>query len=219
MRVLAKLLSWVALLLLRRRSRALLESLSKAYASYSRDSCTLATSNLTSALLIAEDRRFYRHGGVDVTASLRAVWYLVFKGKLVGGSTLEQQLVRTLSGEKARSIRRKFREILLCTLVSRVVPKSDVPRLYLSVAYFGWRMNGLRDACRRLGLAPDNLSIRQAAGVVARLKYPEPEHRSEVRQRQIKSRTEYILRSFGQTGIGRRQLQIEALESETLSDF
>jgi membrane peptidoglycan carboxypeptidase len=127
--------------------------------------------------------------------------------------------VRTLSGEKSRSIKRKFREILLCTLVSRVVPKSEVPGVYLSVAYFGWRMNGLRDACRRLGLAPDQLSIRQAAGIVARLKYPEPEIMSEGRKRQIRYRTEYILRSFAQTGIGRRQLQIEAPESETLFDF
>lgn len=219
MRVLARLLSWAALLLLRRRSSALLEILSKTYIHYSRDSGTLATLNLTSALLIAEDRRFYRHGGVDVAASLRAVWYLVFKGKLVGGSTLEQQLVRTLTGEKARSINRKFREILLCTLVSRVVPKSEVPGLYLSVAYFGWGMNGLQNACRRLGLAPDHLSIRQAAGIVARLKYPEPNLISEVRLRQIRCRTEYILRSFAQTGIGRRQLQIEAPESETLFDF
>ncbi len=219
MRVLAKLLSWAALLLLRRRSGALLETLRKAYIFYSRDSRTLATLNLTSTLLIAEDRRFYRHGGVDITATLRAVWYFVFRGRLVGGSTLEQQLVRTLSGEKARSVKRKLREILLCTLVSRVVPKSEVPGLYLSVAYFGWRMNGLRDACRRLALTPDHLSIRQAAGIVARLKYPEPELMSEARQRQIRCRTEYILRSFAQTEAGRRQLQIEAPEGETLFDF
>jgi membrane peptidoglycan carboxypeptidase len=193
--------------------------LRNAYVRYSHDRATLATPNLTSALLIAEDRRFYHHGGIDIKATLRAVWYLVFKGRLVGGSTLEQQLVRTLSGEKARSLKRKFIEILLCTLVTRVVPKSEIPGLYLSVAYFGWRMNGLRDACRRLGLAPDRLSIRQAAGIVARLKYPEPEVMSEVRRRQISCRTEYILRSFAQIGIGRRQLQIEAPGSETLFDF
>jgi membrane peptidoglycan carboxypeptidase len=218
-RALANVLSYAALLLLRRRASSLLAALGTAYCRYARGGKRLVSPNLISALLIAEDRRFYHHGGVDVIATLRAAWYCIFRGRLVGGSTLEQQLVRTLSGDKARSVRRKFREIFLCTLVSRIVPKAEVPGLYLSVAYFGWRMNGLRDACARLGFVPERLSLRQAASVVARLKYPEPERRSEPRRRQIKSRTEYILRTLARSCGERSPVRIEARESETLLDF
>jgi membrane peptidoglycan carboxypeptidase len=218
LRSLAKLLSCLSLILFRRRSRLLLTTLATAYNSYSKDARSSQSSNLVPALILAEDRRFYRHGGVDGAAMLRAAWHSLFLGRLMGGSTLEQQLIRTISGDKARTVGRKFREVLLCTLVSRVVPKRDIPGLYLSTAYFGWHMNGLKEACRRLGFAPNNLSLRQAASVVARLKYPEPEYRSEARSLKIASRTEYILQ-----GLAKKRceglLQIEARENETLFDF
>ena len=42
----------------------------------------------------------------------------------------------------------------LAILVTRHVPKAELPALYLSVGYYGWRMNGLAQACRRLGIDP-----------------------------------------------------------------
>jgi len=92
-----------------------------------------------------------------------------------------------------RSLRRKFREMLLACLVADIVPKADIPGLYLSVAYYGWRMNGLAEACERLGMDLNLLTEAQAARLVASLKYPEPRFASSARMRKLQVRATYIL--------------------------
>jgi membrane peptidoglycan carboxypeptidase len=169
-------------------------NLSSVYSHYRRSLKGRIPRCLIQSLLSAEDHRFYRHCGVDLYALARAAWCTATRGILTGGSTIEQQLVRTLLQRYEKSVSRKLSEILLATGVSAMVPKSDVPGLYLSVAYFGWRMNGVEEACRRLGFHLQNLSFMQAASLVARLKYPEPRVCSPRRNAQIKGRTHYILR-------------------------
>jgi len=93
--------------------------------------------------------------------------------------------VRTLSKRYERTIRRKIREILLASLVELQVPKVDIAGLYLSISYFGSRMNGIEQAASRTGLTMKVLTPRQAASLVARLKYPEREDAKEMRLRQI----------------------------------
>src|SRR5207244_8697723 len=95
-------------------------------------------------------------------------------GRREGASTIEQQIVRVLTNRFERTFVRKVHEVLLAALVADLFPKSATPRLYLSIGYFGWRMDGFLQACRRLELRPDILSLDDAADVVARLKYPEP---------------------------------------------
>jgi penicillin-binding protein 1A len=190
--------------------------LSLTYEAYLRQKVGPIDPNLLSALLAAEDRRFFRHGGIDIIATARAAWYCFVKRQLVGGSTIEQQLVRTITGHTERTLTRKLREILLSTLVTNRVPKTEVPGLYLSLAYFGWRMNGYRDACRRMGISTSRrLSMRQAASIVSRLKYPEPEHPNPRRLQQINLRTEYILRQTASGEGSMAMLAPEAVDGET----
>ncbi len=149
---------------------------------------------LVHALIVAEDRRFYAHGGVDPIAVARALWRVTAQGKIEGASTLEQQLVRTVSCRYEKTIARKVREVLLASLVHRAIPKKSLPGLYLSVAYFGWGMNGLEQACERLNIQLEHLSLEQAASLVARIKYPEPRELSLARSRQIRARERHIVR-------------------------
>lgn len=145
-------------------------------------------------LISGEDHRFFKHPGFDVIAICRAVWRCVFWGVREGASTIEQQLVRVLTGHYELTVGRKCKEILLATLVTRVVPKSDVPALYLQIAYFGWRMNGFRQACIRLNLRPEVISIQDAALMIARLKYPEPRIAPPQRLVQIFRRHDHLIR-------------------------
>lgn len=158
-----------------------------------RANCKIAN-NAVVALIVGEDRRFYKHYGFDPIGIARAIWWLVTRGVWTGGSTIEQQLVRTLTGRYERTFRRKLREILLASLVQEILPKSDVARLYLSVAFFGWQMNGIQQACGRLGINIESMDRQQAASLVARLKYPEPKEASERRRRQITMREKHISR-------------------------
>lgn len=143
-------------------------------------------------LVSGEDHRHGRHCGFDLYAICRAIWRRAAYGRREGASTIEQQIVRVLTNRFEPTISRKVRELLLATLLSKDVPKSAMPSLYLSIGYFGWQMNGFAQACRRLGIRPDTISLDEAAGLVARLKYPEPHVSPVSRLAQINRRREHL---------------------------
>ena len=147
-------------------------------------------------LVSGEDHRHGLHPGFDSIAICRAVWRRLTSVSREGASTIEQQLVRTITGRYERTLRRKLTEIILAILVDASFDKRVLPAVYLSIAYYGWRMNGYRQACRRLGFRPHSLTLDQAAALVSRLKYPEPRVPPIVRLRQINRRTEHLLNLY-----------------------
>jgi len=144
-------------------------------------------------LVSGEDHRHAWHPGFDLIAICRALWRRMAYGSREGASTIEQQIVRTITGRYEHTLRRKLKEILLATLVGASFPKEILPPLYLAIAYYGWRMNGYRQACQRLGLRPGSLALDEAAGLVARLKYPEPRTAPIARTLQIHRRSKHLL--------------------------
>ncbi len=144
------------------------------------------------ALVAVEDRRFYAHSGVDPIAIMRAAYAIVVRGRREGGSTVEQQLVRAITGDRSPSVRRKMREIALAEELRWHHAKDDLARAYLHVAYYGAGMNGFTDACRYLAIDARRATDRDAARVVARLRYPEPS-RSDDRIRFLIARREHYV--------------------------
>lgn len=149
--------------------------------------------SLLSILVVGEDRRFYLHAGFDPFAIAGAFWRLIKSGKLSGASTIEQQLVRVLTGDRRRTVGRKAREITLACALSLTYEKTEIAGMYLAVAYFGWRMNGVEEACDRLSFNFSNITLLQAAALVARLKDPEPQYATVKRSALIAKRTEYLM--------------------------
>lgn len=146
---------------------------------------------LTKALVVAEDRRFYQHAGVDSRGLFRAISVFIRIRSVQGASTITQQLVRVLTHDYRRKVARKLKEMCLACAIDRKVSKAEQAALYLRVGYFGWQMNGLVQASRRLRCRSP-LSAAAAAAVVARLRYPEP-HNPNARQRErIERRAKYI---------------------------
>jgi len=101
--------------------------------------------------------------------------------------------VRTLSKRYEKNDKKEDSRDTSASLVELQVPKVDIAGLYLSISYFGSRMNGIEQAASRTGLTMISLTPRQAASLVARLKYPEREDAKEMRLRQIYVRTEHIV--------------------------
>ena len=166
-------------------------------------------------LVSGEDHRHRWHAGVDPVAICRVCWKRFVYGSLEGGSTIEQQLVRTITGRYERTVRRKLKEIVLATLVCCWFSKRVSPAVYLAIAYYGWRMNGFPQACERLGLTPRSIGLNAAASLVARLKYPEPSRMSLGKARQIRRRRDHLLALY------RRHIHAgvyEHLNVETLHD-
>lgn len=201
----------LAHLLLRRQVKTLHRDLSELLVSF--DGClgTLVPPVLRQALIAAEDHRFYDNSGVDPIALLRASYQLLRYGRLQGASTIEQQLVRTVTNRYERTLRRKLREILLATCVGEVLSKEETSGLYLMVAHYGWGMEGLRRACGSMGVRLCSMSAFDAASLVARLKYPRRRYPRPVWELRFQRRVQHILRLVA---LGRGQ----ALEMPSASE-
>ncbi len=99
-------------------------------------------------LIEAEDRRFYRHPGVDARAVLRAAWNNLRGGERQGASTIAMQVAR-LQRPEARSLAGKLLEASTAFCLVRRFGREGVLRQYLKIVPQGNRIHGLAYAARR----------------------------------------------------------------------
>lgn len=122
---------------------------------------------LKDAVISAEDRNFYRHGGVDPRGMLRALWTDLRSGEAAqGGSTITQQYVRQAYEEVGtdRSIARKIREAILASQLDRQVDKETILHRYLDTIYFGEGAYGVGAAANTYFRKPvAELTLNEAA--------------------------------------------------------
>lgn len=192
----SKILSVIAIIFLRSEWEELKILLSQKSLSLSLNVREYPPVIIRKILISGEDHRNGKHYGFDIYAICRVIWNRIIYKKREGASTVEQQLVRVMTGRYEYTLRRKFREILLATLVAKSFDKSTIVCIYLEVAYFGWRMNGYIEACHRLGFSPNSLTLDESIKLVARLKYPEPRTASSKRLYQIYIRKIHLKRLF-----------------------
>ena len=88
------------------------------------------------ALIAIEDRSFYSHAGFDVRGLARAA-VSVASGKLQGGSTLTQQLVKNFFLTSERTLQRKLTELVMAVLLELHYDKDEILETYLNEIYFG----------------------------------------------------------------------------------
>lgn len=120
---------------------------------------------MVDATVATEDANFYRHRGVDPLAVVRAVWYALRERRVVSGaSTIPQQLVKRLYLTPERTVRRKVKEAILATEISRRYPKDAILEIYLNELYYGNHAYGIHAAATTyFGVAPAQLTLAQAA--------------------------------------------------------
>lgn len=144
------------------------------------------------AIVILEDRRYFRHVGVDVRSSLREVYKLLTFRKHGGSSTIEMQFVRTCTGYKETTLRRKLFEMYMAWALVHRANKLEVLRSYNKVAYFGSGLTGLDETAYALfGLHPDDLNLEQATQIASMLVYPRPLKPTDEWRRKILRRSKY----------------------------
>lgn len=146
-----------------------------------------------SALVEAEDRRFFIHRGIDIFAILRAVKVNLSERPIQGASTIEQQLVRTITARRERTYTRKLREVCLALWLSAAYDKPTIAKVYLTLAYYGFEAAGLDDACRYFRVRRSAPSIRDAALVVAHIRYPLPRVHTSEAVNKISRRAEWVV--------------------------
>jgi len=120
-------------------------------------------------LVAYEDKRFYRHPGVDGLALMRAAAQAAWNGRIVsGGSTLTMQVARLLEDSGTGRWKGKIRQARLALALERRLSKDQILALYLNRAPFGGNLEGVRAATRAyFGKDPARLSPAEAALLVA----------------------------------------------------
>ena len=126
------------------------------------------------AFLAAEDRRFYRHGPIDVIGIARAAVANWQAGEVVqGGSTLSQQLAKSLFLTPDQTLKRKIQEAVIAQRLERMLTKDEVLELYLNRTYFGANTFGVDGAARTyFGKTAGQLTLSEAALLAALPKAP-----------------------------------------------
>lgn len=117
------------------------------------------------AIIAAEDRRFYDHGGVDLRSLFRVLGTAVRDRRASqGGSTIEMQLAKILVNGSDRSLDRKIRDIAVAQQIDNVKSKDEVLDLYANSVYFGEGAWGIQAAAETyLGKEAKDLTISEAA--------------------------------------------------------
>jgi len=122
-----------------------------------------------------EDRRFFSHPGVDARSIVREAFKVLTGRKHGGASTIDMQFVRTVTGYRAPTMKRKVYEAFLALVIQSRHNKLEILRSYLACAFFGSGLIGANAAAQRMfNKNADQLSIDEAALISAMLAYPRP---------------------------------------------
>lgn len=117
------------------------------------------------AFIAIEDKRFYRHKGIDYRRVMGAAFKNVRSGAFKeGASTISQQLIKNTHLNNDKTISRKITEMRIAKDLERHYTKDEIIEMYLNILYFGNSMYGIGSASRILyGKTPAELSIKESA--------------------------------------------------------
>ena len=148
--------------------------------------------NLITCLIVAEDHRNELHFGIDHVAIARAIYAILFRGKMEGASTIEQQYVRTVTGRYERTLRRKFREQIIAASISRQMSKNTIASSYLQIAHFGHNCTGVKGVEKVSRKELKNMDQDELIRLICQLKYPRPINTDREWDRKIEQRIVYV---------------------------
>lgn len=126
------------------------------------------------AVIATEDANFYRHGGIDPKAIVRAgIKDLMAMKKVEGASTLTQQLAKQVFLTPEKSWRRKFNEMFLAVEIEKNFTKDQIFEMYANQVYLGHGAYGVESAARLyFGKNAKNLTLAEAATLAGMIRRP-----------------------------------------------
>ncbi|MDG4753018.1 transglycosylase domain-containing protein [Micromonospora sp. WMMD718] len=182
------------------------------------------------AIIAAEDRRFYSHGGADLRGIARALVANVKGGGTEqGGSTLTMQYVRNVlktdpnrtpeerQAATEQTVGRKLQEIRYANALEQSLSKDEILNRYLNIAYFGSGAYGVAAAGQRyFGKAPADLTLGEAALLAGLVQSPDAYSPIDGDKDQALARRGYVLDAMAETGAITAQ-QAAAAKTEALT--
>ncbi len=156
------------------------------------------------AFISAEDKDFYNHFGLDLKATLRALITNIRNigtGKrLIGASTITQQVAKNFLLSSELSYERKIKEAILAIRIERAFTKNEILELYLNEIYLGFKSYGVAAAALNyFDKSLDNLDLSEAAFLAALPKAPN-NYNPIYKQKQAIIRRNWVLNQMSKNG-------------------
>jgi penicillin-binding protein 1A len=164
------------------------------------------------AILAAEDDTFFEHQGINLWSIVRAaIANLRSRGIRQGGSTITQQVVKSLLLTPERSYTRKIREAILATRIEKALTKEEILILYLNQIYFGRGAYGVEAAARVFfNKTARDLTLVEASYLAALPKAPSYYSRHD----RARERQGYVLQRMASLGFITDEQRTEAREAD-----
>lgn len=156
---------------------------------------------LPKAFIAAEDARFYDHAGVDSISILRAfINNIRAGGRSQGGSTITQQVARSLLLSREKTYIRKIKEAILAYRIDQVLTKEQVLHIYLNQIYLGEKSYGVEAASQTyFGKSVQDLTLAEMA-ILAGLPQAPSRYSPFKHYNQAKKRQGYVLNRMAAEG-------------------
>ena len=156
------------------------------------------------AFISAEDKTFFRHGGIDYPGLVGAVFDYTRKsvsgGRAKGGSTITQQVAKGLLQDSSYSVGRKIREAILAFRLESTLSKQQILELYLNQIFLGRNAYGAQAASRAyFDKDVGDLTLPEAAYLAVLPKAPSNYDPERATQKAI-NRRNYVLREMEANG-------------------
>ena len=163
--------------------------------------------NLKYAFISAEDKNFFNHSGIDLSSIIRAFFqninnyfFTENNNRLIGASTITQQLVKNLYLDSQKTIVRKMKEIIIAIKLERILDKEKILEMYLNEIYFGRGAYGIVAASEKyFNKRLLDLTIEEYAFLAALPKAPS-RYDPEDNYGTIKERRDWVLDRMGSNG-------------------
>ena len=165
------------------------------------------------AFIAVEDKKYFYHQGVDYLAILRAwlqnIVNIVQNKRLVGGSTITQQVVKGFFLSNKRNLSRKIKEAVLAYRISKIASKQKILEVYLNQIYLGKHSYGIYIAAQNyFGKELNDLNIEEAAMLASLPKAPSSLNPYRNYQKAFDRRNWAISRMFEESYITQEQEMI-----------
>ena len=130
--------------------------------------------HLKQAIIVAEDKNFYKHPGIDFKGTMRAIMVdLRLRKPMQGGSTITQQLIRSTFLTRKKTIERKIREIILTIELERKYSKDQILEWYVNQVPFGSNAYGVEAATQTyFKKSVSEISLPEAAILASLIQAP-----------------------------------------------
>ncbi|HZN17351.1 MAG TPA: transglycosylase domain-containing protein [Micromonosporaceae bacterium] len=167
------------------------------------------------AVVAAEDKHFYEHGGIDVQGIVRAAWNNVTGGSKQGASTITQQYARHAAELTGITYARKVREAVMAKKLEQEYEKEEILGFYLNTIYFGRGAYGIEAAAQAFfgksvlepPASPRAVTVAEAAVLAAVIRQPVPDTNSghqgfdpHFNLPEAKGRWDYVLTNMVEMG-------------------